>query len=426
MDATTAVQRNPQRHFSGTGYHRTDCRLCRCDRLRMVLDFGMHPHSGGFPSQGKLDEAEPVFPLAVNLCQGCGHAQLSYVVDPAYLYEEGYLYDRATTETGRHHFHTLARDLATRFDVPRSSLAVDIGNVGRVLTSFRDQGLLVQGVDLTPRMAQLAANRGIPTGRCFSGNVAAEIVADHGRAQIVTATNVVHQIDELDDFMFGIDKLLSKTGVFVIEVPYFRRVVQNLEYDTIYHQHLSYFSVTPFVSFAARHDMEVFDVIEPEKCGGIVRILLSRVGTRSPSREVHQIMAEESEFGLSKARRLSTFAEQVHWRRHNLVALLQALRDGGSTIAGVGAPARGSTLLNTCGINASVLTFTVEENPLKVGRYIPGSRIPIVSDAELLEARPDYALILSWRSAAEVMRHLAAFCDHGGRFIIPIPEPTIM
>ncbi|MEK7591580.1 MAG: class I SAM-dependent methyltransferase [Patescibacteria group bacterium] len=412
-----------------SGYFRTDCRLCHSTALETFLDFGMHPHSDGFVRTEKLKDPEPVYPLAVNLCTGCGQVQISYVVKPEILYgSDDYLYDGAITETGRKHFLKMAKDIVREFSVASGSLAVDVGsNVGLLLAGFRSEGMIVQGVDPTPRMTKIAIENGLDTmTECFSSDAARRIVKAKGKASIITGTNVIAHIDDLDDLMEGIDLLLEDRGVFVIEAPHLLHLIEKLEFDTIYHQHLSYFSVKPMTQFALRFGMELFDAREADIHGGSLRFFIGRKGAHPVQPSIARLMEREEQMDVHSLTRLERFSKDVNALRHDLVTMLQKLKDQGYRLAGVGAPAKGSTLLNFCGINSSILEFVTEKNALKVGRWTPGTHIAILSDAELLRRQPDYALILPWNFAPEIRKNLQAFTDAGGRFILPLPTPKIL
>ena len=427
MTAVPDVQQQTKEE-SSMGYFREDCRLCHSKKIETFLDFGMHPHSDGFVRKEQLDQPEPVFPLAANLCTECGQVQINYIVKPEYLYGEDYLYDGAITATGRDHFLGMAKDIVETYAIPSDSLAVDIGsNVGLLLSGFRKQGLRVQGVDPTPKMTAIAIANGIDTiTECFSVEVAHKIVDEKGKAAVVTGTNVIAHVDDLDDLMEGIDILLEEKGIFVIEAPYFANLVEKLEYDTIYHQHLSYFSVHPITQFAKRFGMELFNVKQTNIHGGSIRMFIGRKGAYEIDPIVKKLIANETKSELHSSERVRQFARNVYAHRRELVKMLSTLKDQGKTIAGVGAPAKGSTLLNFCGINRSILDFVTEKNAFKVGRYTPGHHIPILSDDALLEYKPDYALILPWNFAPEIMKNLQAYREQGGKFIIPIPTPEII
>lgn len=419
-------------HHSGSeqalGYFRDDCRLCRSRNMETFLDFGMQPHSDGFVHQEDLLKAERYFPLTTQLCRDCGQVQINYIVTPAYLYGRDYVYDSSTTATGRQHFMSMAKDIVQTYHIPSDGLVVDIGsNVGLLLSGFREQGMRVQGVDPTPTMTAIAIQNGIDTlVECFSAKVAEKIVVSKGKAAIITGTNVFAHIDDLDDVMHGVDALLDENGILVVEAPYLKNLLDDFEYDTIYHQHLSYLSVAPLVGFMKRFGMEIFDVQSTQIHGGSIRMFVARHGTRTIQPIVDEMIAQEAKAGIHTLVRMQEFARSVEHHRRQLIRLLVELKNKGHSLAGIGAPAKGSTLLNFCSINTSLIDFVTEKNTFKIGRYTPGTHIPIVSDATLLEQMPDYALILPWNFAPEIVKNLHAYTEKGGTFIVPIPSPILL
>lgn len=413
---------------SALGHYREDCRLCHAREMEAFLDFGMHPHSDGFPSAEQLKEPEATFPLTTEVCRKCGQVQINYIVSPEYLYGGDYFYDGAITETGRTHFRNMAKGLVERFAIAKDRLAIDIGsNVGVLLAGFKEQGLRVQGIDPTPRMTKIAIEQGLDTlTEIFSTDAAKRIVALKGKAAVITGTNVIAHIDDMDDLVTGVKELLDEDGVFVIEAPYLRTLIEGMEYDTIYHQHLSYFSVKPLQAFFARTGLELFDVVRTTIHGGSIRLFVGRPGKHEITQTVATMCTEETDLKLHDLKRLHDFGAAAIEHRRSLVKLLTELKEQGKTIAGIGAPAKGSTLLNFCGLNRWVLDFTTEKNKYKAGRFTPGTHVPILTDDELIRRKPDYALILPWNFAPEIMKNLKAYQDAGGKFIIPIPVPTIV
>lgn len=411
-----------------TGFYRKDCRLCHGTKLETFLDFGMHPHSDGFVRGEQLTEPEPFFPLATELCHNCGQVQINYVVNPAYLFGEDYIYDSSVTTTSQKHFMTMAKEIVDTYKLPPASLAVDIGsNVGLLLSGFAAVGLNVQGVDPTPKMTAIAIKNGIETlTEEFSPEIAMHIVAQKGKAAVITATNVFAHIDDLDAVMKGVDALLDEKGIFVIEAPYLADLLDHLEYDTIYHQHLSYFSVTPLDKFFHRFGMQIIDVERIDYHGGSIRVFVARNGARPVTGVPATMMKEEALQKLHSIERMHRFAADVERQRAALTKMLVEYKTGGASIVGVGAPAKGSTMLNYCGITGALLDYVTEKNQLKIGRFTPGTHIPIVADETLMKTQPTYALILSWNFADEIMKNLHAYKEKGGRFILPIPSPHLL
>lgn len=401
--------------------------MCGSTDLHMFLDLGMHPHSDGFIPQEKADQKEPHFPLACNLCQQCGNVQLTYTVFPEFLYNEDYVYDGSITATGTTHFLGMAKQIVEDYNVSEGSLVVDVGsNVGLLLSGFRDVGMQVLGVDPAEKPAALAKERGVETiVECFSPEVAQRIIDKHGPVSVLTGTNVFAHIDDIDAFVEGAKILLSEDGMIVIEAPYLVDLCTHLEYDTIYHQHLSYLSVAPLQQFFAKHDLELFHVIQSEIHGGSIRFFVAKPGAHAVTAIVEELIAKEKEMGLHTRAYMDDFAAKTAAHKDALMTLLNKLKSDGKTIAGIGAPAKGMTLLNYCGIDTNYLEYLTEKSAWKQGKIAPGVRIPIVDDETLLQDQPDYALILAWNFAPEIMGNLDAYKQAGGQFILPIPSPSL-
>ncbi len=404
------------------------CRMCEGRRLFEFLDLGSTPPADEFKTAEQLRQPDTYYPLQVWMCEDCGLAQLGYVVAPEILYQNDYPYESSTTQAGRDHWAGFAGSVVSELGLEPDQLVVDIGsNVGVLLEAFKSNGMRVHGVDPAPNIVEKAVERGIDTTCAFFGaDSAREIVAAKGRASVITGTNVFAHIDDLASFAEAVVLLLDDDGALIIEAPYFANLVADTEYDTIYHEHLSYISVRPVVKFFRRFDMEVFDVQRMEIHGGSLRIFVGRTGRRPVSPEVERLLAEEEESGLHDRETLSTFASAVRQNRQDLLALLHGLKIEGKTVVGLSAPAKGMTLLNYCRLGKQVLDFVTEKSPLKIGRFTPGGHIPVVLDEELLRVQPDFALLLAWNFADEIMCNLDEYRRRGGRFIIPIPTPRIV
>ena len=408
--------------------NRQACRICRGSNLERYLNLGFTPAADSFIREQALLQPEVYYPLEVFLCRDCGTSQLGYTVPPDILYQHDYPYESSTTRAGRAHFSGFAATLAEKYGLGPEDLAIDVGsNVGVLLDGFRSGGCRILGIEPSANIAAIAIGRGIETINDFIGpKLAAQIVESHGKASVITATNVFAHINDLDQFMNSVSTMLEDRGALVIEAPHFLKLVKELEYDTIYHEHLLYVSVRPLNILFNRFGFEVVDVEEIGIHGGSVRIYVSRCGVYEPSQAVgHMIDAEERdrifEFG-----RLCQLADDVAAHRVKLTAMLRSLKAEGSTLVGVSAPAKGMTLLNYCGIGPDLLDFVTEQSRLKIGLYTPGTHIPILPDSELLKSQPDYALLLAWNFADEIIENLSAYRDKGGKFIIPIPEPHIV
>lgn len=404
------------------------CHMCRGTDLRLALDLGFHPHSDLFLTPEQLKQPLSLYPLRMISCGDCGLLQLDFLVNPEILYQREYLYESSTTSTGRAHFNKMAEDIVKKFSISKGSLTIDLGsNVGVLLEGFKEQGMSVLGVDPAPIVAQKAIDRGINTIIDFFGiRVAEAIRKTHGQAMVIAGTNVFAHVHELDSAVEGMRMLLAPQGVIVIEAPYAIDFIENLEYDTIYHQHVGYLSVRPMQKYFKRFGLELFDVTHASIHGGSLRYYIGYPGVHPVAPSVKKYIAKEKDFGLYKTEVLDAFAERVKKQRLDLLELLLSLKKKGKSIVGVSAPAKGNTLLNYCAIDTAFLDFITEKSKLKIGRFTPGTSIPIYDDAKLLEEQPDYALILAWNFADEIMKNLATFKERGGTFIIPIPKPRVV
>lgn len=373
-------------------------------------------------------EPETHYPLKVVMCEDCGLAQLSHVVSPEILYRHDYPYEASITQTGRRHWAELAATVSELLKLSGEDLVIDIGsNVGVLLEAFRNCGTRILGIDPASNIVRLAEKRNIPTvNEFFSLEVADQIVRDHGHATVITATNVFAHVNDLDSFVKSVNILLNDRGMLILEVPYFLNLVKNLEYDTIYHEHLSYISIKPIVSFFRHFGMEIVNLEEKDIHGGSIRLYIARIGRTPVSPLINEFVRKEDEFGLYKEERLLEFSCRVERNRQDLVWLLYQLRHEGKKLAAVSAPAKGMTLLNYCRIGTDLVEFVTEKSKLKIGRFTPGTHIPVLPDDELLHRKPDYCLLLAWNFAEEIMQNLKEYRAAGGKFIIPIPVPKIV
>lgn len=414
--------------FDSPGTPVVACHMCAKSELRPVLDLGHHPPSDEFLKPQQMRHPQAHFPLRLVSCGDCGLLQIDYRVDPKILYQNDYPYESSATATGRKHYQDMARAIVERFSIAPNSLVVDIGsNVGVLLSGFRDAGLRVLGVDPAEPAAQKAIAAGIPTIiDFFNESIASNIRAGHGSAAVITGTNVFAHLHDLVAAVGAMRSLLADDGVIVIEAPSALDLVQHLEYDTIYHEHIAYLSSRPMAKFFERLGLELFDVEHQAIHGGTLRYFVGHAGKHDVHRRVHEQVVMEENSGLYEMRRLEQFADRVKQQKIKLMHLLYDLKRQGKRIAGLSAPAKGNTLLNYCRIDSVILDFVSEKIEGKIGRYTPGSHIPIVSDEELIRQKPDYALLLAWNFADEIMRNLESYRAAGGKFVIPIPEPKIV
>src|ERR1700731_1230005 len=333
------------------------CRVCDSGRLTCFLDLGNHPPSDQFREEKQLNDPVTFYPLNVHICEDCGFCQLGYVVPPEILYQDNYPYESSTTETGKRHYHDFAESVVTDYRFGQGDLAVDIGsNVGVLLEGFKLLGLDIRGVDPAPNICEIAERHGIPTINDFFGKAAAEVIlAEHEPASVITGTNVFAHVDNLSAFMDAIKLLLHPAkGIFVIEAPHLLHLITSLEYDTIYHEHLSYISIEPLRPFFAKFGMDIIKVEQKDIHGGSVLIFVSAKGNYAVHDSVPAIVEMEKTEKLRDLAMLTGFARRVEQNKAELNSLLHKIKDEGRRIVGVSAPAKGMTLLNYCHIDRQI------------------------------------------------------------------------
>jgi SAM-dependent methyltransferase len=407
---------------------KNNCRMCKSNNVQKFLDLGFSALSDNFLTIEQLNESENFFPLTVHLCLDCGLCQLGYVVPPKLMFNKDYPYDSSTTKMGREHFTKMGIDICDEFDLKQNSLVIDVGsNSGVLLSAFKSKGMNVLGIEPSSKLANAAIEKGVDSIiEFFSNKLVKKILNDYGKVSVITGTNVFAHIDDLDDFMLTSDSLLVEDGIIVIEAPYLLHLIENMEYDTIYHEHLSYLSVKPMVKFCKKFGFEIFDIKEQTIHGGTLRYFISRKNKKEITQEVSNYLKIENEKDLYSEEKLNDFANLVKNHRRTLLQLLNDLKKNGNKIVGISAPAKGNTLLNYCKIDSETLDYVTERNPLKIGKFTPGMHIPVYSDEKLLEDQPDYALILAWNFADEIMQNNSKYQEKGGKFIIPTPKPKIV
>jgi len=388
----------------------------------------MQPHSDDFLSDLRREEVEFFFPLRLCTCTECGLLQIDYLVNPKILYQQNYIYESSITERGVNHYYQMAKEIAERFSFDPGKLSVDIGsNVGVLLTGFKKQGFTVLGVDPAETVAEKARLNGVPTlTEFFKRTIAKQIAADHGLAHVITGTNVFAHLHDIDSAVEGMKELLAQEGVIVIEAPYALDLIKNIEYDTVYHQHIGYLSVRPMQRYFEKFGLELFDVSHHSIHGGTLRYYVGHVGSHVVESTVKDAITKEIDFGLYKQDRLKEFSQAVMQQKRDLITLLNELKADNKRIVAVSAPAKGNTLLNYCGMGVHYLEYATEKSSLKQGLFTPGMHIPIYDDSRVLDDMPDYVLILAWNFAEEIMSNLDEYRARGGKFIIPIPTPRVI
>ena len=404
------------------------CRICGNKNLHRFLELGMQPLANSFLKEYDLKNPEPTYPLNLVFCSDCSLVQLDFVVPPEAMFKN-YLWVSGTSDTVPLHFQQLAKESTDIIGVNDSSLVVDIGsNDGTLLKGFKKIGVKTLGVEPASNIAEIARTAGIETiNDFFNSGTAERIVKERGRAKIITATNVVAHIDDLCELLNGINVLLDFDGTFIMEVPYLVDMIQNNEFDTAYHEHLSYFSVKPLVVLFERFNMEIFDVKRFPIHGGTIRIYVKRKSSGlKVTDSINELLMLEKGLQLDKLETYIKFAERVKRLKDELASFLKELKSNGKTVIGYGAPAKGNTLLNYFKIGPDLLNYIVDKNKLKHGLYTPGTHIKVVPVEKVLEDMPDYVLILAWNFADEIIKQQFEYKELGGKFIIPIPHTAVL
>ena len=404
----------------------TECRGCKSTRLYLFLPLGDHPLANGFLRAEQLDVPEARFPLDAHVCLDCGLIQVADQVPPGYF--RHYVYIPSTSDQMHEHFAGLADAVRERFLGEPDALTVDVGcNDGLFLSFLLEHGRPTLGIDPATNIAEIARGRGVEVvNEYLTPDLARRVRGEHGPAKVVVSTNTFHHIGVLDPFTLAVTLLLADDGVFVVEVPHALELVEQNEFDGIYHEHVSQLTVKSFVDHLQRFGLEVFDVERLSVHGGSLRVFARPATAPTVASGVQAWIDEERERGLFSADTYDVFRARVERNRDDLVARLRKLRAAGHAIAGYGASARGNTLLNYDAIGPETLDFVADRNPLKQGLYTPGMHIPVVPVEHLLAAAPDYVLVIAWNFADEIIGQLDGYRRGGGRFILPLPEPVVV
>ena len=370
---------------------------------------------------------EKTFPLAIAYCPECYLVQLTQIVPPDTLFAE-YPYFSSYSDSFIKHAEAMAATYIDRFHLGRTSKVLEIGsNDGYLLRFFQQRGIPVLGVEPARNIAAEARRRGIPTLERFFGlDVVSDIRSEFGLADIVIGNNILAHVPAINDFLQAVKASLKDDGVAVFEFPYLKDLLDKTEFDTIYHEHVFYYSLSALEVLASRAGLNIFDVEHHPVHGGSLRLFFQHRGVHARTMRVEQQVHAEAADGLIGPERYQRFAGQVRQVKTELLHLLESLRRSGKRIAAYGAPAKGNTLLNYCGIGCDLLEFTVDRSPHKQGSLLPGSRLPVRAPDTLVDMRPDHVLVLAWNMIDEILSQQTAYLKNGGRFIVPIPRPRIL
>lgn len=406
---------------------RQPCRSCGAAEAQVFLSLGKLPLPDALLRPDRLGEREPRYPLDVAFCNACSLVQILEEVPPETLFVDNYLYFSSYADALLEHARCHASRLIAQRDLGPDSLVVEIAsNDGYLLRNFAERGIPVLGIDPAPDQAAAARAAGVPTlERFFGDGLARELVDGGRRADVIVANNVMAHVPDLNGFVAGMKVLLADSGVITVENPYVRDLIRHVEFDTIYHEHMCYFSCTAVDALARRHGLWLNRVEEfPDLHGGTLRWTLGHHPRQDPS--VHAALAAERADGLTGFDYYRDFGARVDRTRTRLRSLLEGLRADGARIAAYGAAAKGSVLLNTVGIGTDLVEFVVDRNVHKQGLHMPGTHQPIRAPQALLDEQPDYVLLLAWNFRDEILAQQREYRRHGGRFIIPVPNPEVV
>jgi hypothetical protein len=410
---------------SGYGYV-SKCQICGNKVLKQILDLGHQPIVQNYLTGKMLHEEEVTYPLQLVRCEECELVQIDYIVDPKLVFPPHYPYRTGLTNMLIRNFESLAEELKKDGHYKNNDLIVDIGsNDGTLLSSFKSRGMRVVGVEPTGAAKTANANKIKTYQEFFNADIAKMVVQKHGTAKVVTATNVFAHINDAKGLIKSVKTLMNEDSIFVSESQYLADIVENLEFDTIYHEHLRFYALKPLMRLAKDAGMSVVDAYRISAAGGSIRVFM-KIGKHAPSPRITEILKQEEELGLYDTEKLRLFAAKVISVKNDLVALLLKVKKTGATIAGVSSAARSNTLLGFSKINTHLVSYAGEKKGSpKIGMYTPGTHIPVFDEEKIFQEQPEYALILSWHIGEELMK-IYRKLGYKGKFIMPLPKPRII
>jgi SAM-dependent methyltransferase len=406
------------------------CRFCETELEHVFVDLGMSPIANDYVPAEKANSMEPFYPLRVYVCHRCFLVQLPAVQSADAIFRDDYAYFSSMSDSWLAHAREYVENVTERFGYDERSRVVELAsNDGYLLQYFASRGVPVLGVEPCANVARAAEERGIPSVVEFFGlDLGQRLRAQGGPADLIIGNNVLAHVPDINDFVSGMKALLAPGGVITMEFPHLLRLIRRNQFDTIYHEHFSYLSFVAVQRIFAHHGLTLFDVEELPTHGGSLRIYAChRADERHPvGPRVGDLLEREREAGYEDIATYRDFEQKVHRTKRELLKFLIAAREAGKRVAGYGAPAKGNTLLNFCGVRTDLIDYTVDRAPSKQGTLLPGVRIPVYAPEKILETRPDYVLILPWNIAEEITGKMAAVREWGGRFVVPIPEVRVL
>ena len=403
------------------------CRACGAALEHVFVDLGSSPLANSNLREEDLAKAEPFYPLTVYVCGECLLVQLPELASPEEIFSD-YVYFSSTSESWLRHAQAYVEMITKRLGLGASSQVVELAsNDGYLLQYFVERGVPVLGVEPAANVAAAAQERGIPTHVAFFGTETAQALRDEGvAADLVVGNNVLAHVPALNDFVEGVRMLLKAEGTATFEFPHLLKLIERVEFDTIYHEHFSYFSLLAVSRVFAAHGLDVVDVEELRSHGGSLRLFVRHAGAEAPGARVAELLERERSAGLDRLETYAEFEQQVRATKRDLLEWLIGVRREGAHVVAYGAPAKGNTLLNYCGVRRDFVDYVVDLSPHKQGLYLPGTRLPIYPPSRVAETKPDYVLILPWNLRDEITKQMAHVRDWGGRFVTPVPTVEVL
>lgn len=404
------------------------CRSCGASLQRTFIDLGMSPLCETYPSSAELNQGETYYPLHVYVCEECWLVQLEEYESAEKIFSD-YAYFASYSDSWLKHCEKYCNEMKARFGLNQKSFVAEVAsNDGYLLQYFVRQGIPVLGIEPAANVAAAAIEKSVPTlVRFFGTELARELVTEGRSADLVIGNNVLAQVPDLNEFVEGLKVLLKPEGVLTLEFPHLLKLIELNEFDTIYHEHFSYFSLTAAAKILERHGLKVFDVDELKSHGGSLRVFACRAGGKNQvvGPNVDKVIADEVSAKLDRAEGYESFAQQVKGTKIEFARFLLDAAKQGKKVAGYGAPGKSATLLHYCGIGKDLIEYTVDRSLYKQSRHLPGSHIPIYHPDHIRETKPDYVVILPWNLKDEIMQQLDFVREWGGRFVVPIPKVTL-
>lgn len=407
--------------------HIVSCQVCGSRDLQAIIDLGYHPPCDSLLTRPQLWEAERFYPLNLVRCRVCGLVQIDYVVDPTVVFHPDYPYQSGITPTLVSFLQRIATDLKSRYQLKKHSLVVDIGsNDGTLLQGFKNLGMRILGVEPT-NIADIANEREIPTVKSFfSEDVSKTILKKHGKATVVTATNMFAHVQLLGSMIRGVRDMLEDGGIFLTESHYLSSILETVQYDSVYHEHLKYYSLKPLIKLFKYYGFVVTDAERIPNYGGSIRVVARKGKGHEVSDRLMDLVREEEKAGVYEEEAYVTFRNRIIQSKIDLQAMLLDLKRKGHRVPGIGCPGRSSTLLNYCNVDPELMPYIAEQSTcLKVGLYLPGKHIPIIDEKTLLKENPSYCVMLSWHYAAPIIRNLRKK-GLTSKIIMPLPHVHIV